>query len=284
MWRRCSERRSGFARRGRGFALLASCLLVACTTPLSPGDERHVAVEADRDVRRTMTMMRDDVVLDYVDRIGQAVVYALGPQPYEYRFSVIENPEINAFTPGAGFVYVHTGVLLQARNVSEVAGVIAHEIGHVVRRHVALGYNRQRSAGVLHTIGVIVGAVLLGDAGAMLADLGGGLAAQTVLTTYSREQESEADAFAVEILPRAGYDPNGLVTFFQTVQREYGDGGIPFLASHPAPTDRIETTRALIVHGALPERLRVDDGGQLEIIQRRIRLLEKHDPRLRRRR
>lgn len=269
-------------RPRRWLAALSCGVLFACASPLSVEDERRVAIDSDREVRRSMPMMRDDVVNAYVDRLGQAIVNTQGPQPYEYRFQVIEDPDINAFTVGAGFVYVNTATLLQARNVSEVAGVIAHEIGHVMRRHVAVGYNRGRSAGILHTIGVIAGAVLLGQAGADLANIGGGIAAQAVLATYTREQESEADAFAVEVMPQAGYDPNGLVTFFQTMQREYGDGGIPFLMSHPAPSDRIEAARALIARSALPERLRVDDAGQLEIIQRRVRLLEKNDRRLRR--
>lgn len=279
MFRRCSER----PRARRVVAWLLALVVLGCTTPLSMEDERRVAIEADRDVRRQMPMLRDEVVLAYVDRIGQDVVRALGPQPYEYRFHVISDPEINAFTPGAGFVYVHSALILAARNVSELAGVLAHEIGHVERRHVANAYNRQRSASVLHTIGVIAGGVLAGQAGAAAADIGGGLAAGAVLAAYTREQETEADEFALPTLIRAGYDPHGLVTMFETLRAQYGDGGIPFLQSHPAPSQRIATTRAALARTSVPEGLRVDDGGQLEIIQRRVRLLEKTDRPARRR-
>lgn len=273
MSRRCSS-----VGRARLVAVLWLALGAgACTGPLSMEDERRVAVEADRDVRRHNPMLRDEVVLGYVDQVGQNIVRALGPQPYEYRFHVISDPEVNASTLGAGFVYVHSGLILAARNVSELAGVLAHEIGHVERRHVADKYNRNRSAGVLHTIGVIAGGVLAGQAGAMAANMGGELAAIAVLSAFTREQESEADEFALPTLIRAGYDPAGLVTMFETLRAHYGEAGIGFLQNHPAPSDRIASTRAAIERMGVPENLRVDDAGRLEIVQRRVRLLEKND-------
>jgi predicted Zn-dependent protease len=94
-----------------------------------------------------------------------------------------------------------------------------------------------------------------------------------LLNSFSRADELEADAFAIEVMPAAGYDPHGMLTFLQVVRRESGNAGLAFFSSHPATEDRIEETTALLAD--LPERsgLEVSDSGRLEIIQRRIQLL-----------
>jgi predicted Zn-dependent protease len=262
------------SRRALAPALLLACL-AGCATPLSVPEERQLGFELDREVRREAILVRDEVIVGYVDRIGREIVRAAGEQPYEFHFQVIDDEEeINAFAGPAGWVYVNTSILLTARNVSELAGVIGHEIGHVVLRHVAQNYGRERSTSTLQQIGVLAAAAVGGSAAAGLANLGGGLAAMAYVNSFGREAEREADAFAVEMLPRAGYDPEGLVTFFDTLVREVGDGGMAFLSSHPATSERIRDTTALIEASPRGGDLRVDDGGQLEIIQRRIRLLD----------
>jgi predicted Zn-dependent protease len=143
-------------------------LLGGCATPLSVGEERKLGAELDREVRRDSLLVRDEVILGYVERIGREIVAAAGPGAYEYRFRVVDDPEINAFAGPAGYVYVHTAILLKARNVSEVAGVLAHEIGHVALRHVAENYNRARNTGLLYQAGVVAAAVLAGSGAAQL--------------------------------------------------------------------------------------------------------------------
>jgi len=274
MWPTRSEAARRARRRRRAAWLLLLPFVLSCGTTMSIPEERRLGDEFDREARREFVFMRDELTLDYVSRIGQQIVHASGPQPFQYHFYVVENDEINAFAGPAGHIYVHTGTILKARNASELAGVIAHEVGHVERRHVAQNYEREHTTGALYQLGVLTALVLGGGAAAGLANLGGGLAAMTYLNSFSRDAENEADAFAVEMMPKAGYDPEGLVTFFQTLMNEGGGGGGPsFLSSHPATTERIQHTSALIA--ALPNRegLRVDDDGRLEIIQRRIQLL-----------
>jgi predicted Zn-dependent protease len=145
----------------------------------------------------------------------------------------------------------------------------------VARRHLADNVARRRTANTARQIGVIAGAVAAGPAGASAAGLLGGLASLAALNSFGRGAEREADAFAVETLPRAGYDPEGLVSFFQTLLHEPGEGPAQasFLSDHPATAERIEETRRAIDAAALPPGLRNEDGGRLEIIQRRIQLL-----------
>jgi predicted Zn-dependent protease len=250
------------------------CLLPACGT-LSVPEEKQLGAEVDREIRSEVQMVRDDAIVRYVRQIGNQIVSAAGPQPFAFQFHVIADDEINAFALPAGYIYIHTAVLEKADNVSEVAGVIGHEIGHVVKRHVAQNYHRQQNIGILHQVGVIAAAVVGGGAAASAANLGGGLAATAYLNSFGREAERESDSFAVDTLPRAGYDPRGLVTFFDTLRKESGGSEAPaFLSSHPATAERIENTKREIAAENLPAGLRVHDDGKLEIIQRRIKLLK----------
>jgi predicted Zn-dependent protease len=252
--------------------LAAVLALGACATP-SVMDEQQLSRRFEAEVRAQYRLVTDDVVVEYVERIGQRIVAAAGPQPFAYEFAVIDDPEINAFAGPAGHVYVNTGTILGARTVAELAGVVAHEVGHVVERHVAENYGKQRAANVGRQAAVLGGGLVFGQAGATAASLATGLGLATVLNSFGREAEREADDFAVQVLPRAGYDPNGLPSFFETMIAQGGPSAPTFLSSHPAPEDRLEATRAAIEAQALPAGLRTDDGGRLEIIQRRIELL-----------
>jgi predicted Zn-dependent protease len=270
---------SGMARsrRQRAAAGLA-CVLVllqpGCTTLAVP-EEEEIGRDASRELRRKLDFVRDEWVVDYVEDIGRRIVAAAPPQPYEYHFYVVEDESLNAFALPAGYIYIHTAIIMEAANVSELAGVIGHEVGHVALRHVARNYNRQRNTGIVYQLLSVVASIFVGGYAAAGGQMLGELAAVAYVNQFTREAEEEADAFAVELLPKAGYDPNGLVTFFHTMTAQSGGGqGVPtFLASHPATDDRIRSTSALIADATLAPGLRVDDGGQLEIIQRRIQLL-----------
>jgi predicted Zn-dependent protease len=246
--------------------------LLACGT-LSIPQERKLGDEMAEEVKREMTFFSDRVVVDYVRRLGGELVSAAGPQPFEYRFHVIEDDSINAFAMPAGYIYIHTETILKARNVSELAGVMAHEIGHVARRHIAENYNRARNTSIGQQVLVLGAGLLGGSAAAGAANIVTGIGAMAVLNKFGRDAETEADAFAVEVMPRAGYNPTGIVTFFETLRQEGGASPPAFLSSHPATADRIAATSSLIREGGLSTGLRSDDAGRLEIIQRRIRLL-----------
>lgn len=265
----------GFSRR-IAIGLLSGCLAttgLACGT-LSVPQERALGDEFERQVKSQVTFLHDRVVSGYISKLGDRIVEASGPQPFRYRFFVIEDDEINAFAGPAGNIYIHTETILKARNVSELAGVMAHEVGHVVKRHIAHNYNRQRATGYVHQAGVIAAGILAGGNAAKAADLGGGLAGAAYLNSFGREAEHEADAFAVTVVPRIGIDPTGIVTFFQTLAYENQGGQVPtFLSSHPTTEERIASTRALIDAQVHTETLKIHDNGRLEIIQQRIRLL-----------
>jgi predicted Zn-dependent protease len=247
-------------------------LSLGCATLTIP-QERRLGEQVQSQVRAEVDLLRDPVVDEYVASIGRAIVRAAGPQPFDYHFYVVAADEINAFALPAGYIYMHTETILRARNVSELAGVMAHEVGHVAKRHIAHNYNRQRGTGMLHQAVVLGAGLAGGGAAAGAANLAGGLAGTAYLNSFTREAEAEADDFAVDVMPRAGYDPRGMVTFFQTLKEEGGPSVPEFLSSHPTSASRIQATSERIARTPIPASARAEDGGRLEIIQRRIRLV-----------
>ncbi len=242
----------------------------ACSAP-SIEDEEEIAREAGAQLRQQMLLLHDDVVESYVEDIGQRIVHAAGPQPYDYTFVVVEDDTLNASAFFGGQIFVHTGLITRVRNVSELAGVLGHEVGHVVHRHIADNYARARQAGILRNVAVIGAAIGGVNPGAV--DLLGQLSTLGVINTFKREAEEEADAFAVEVLPRAGYDPSGIVTMFEMLHASSARRPPKFFSDHPATDERIAATKALLAAKALPPDLKREDNGKLEIIQHRIRLL-----------
>ncbi len=255
---------------GSWVCALLAIVAVGCA-PLSVNQERRLGADFSRDFMRRADLVRNPAVTGYVSAIGERLLRHAGPQPFTYRFHVVASDEVNAFAAPAGHIYLNTGTLLRARNVSELAGVVAHEIGHVAKRHVARNFNRALATNILHRVGVVAAELTAGPEAGRAAQNLGGLAAMGYLNTFSREAEHEADAFAVRLMVSSGYDPRGLAAFFETLKSEGGKSVPRFLSSHPATSDRIANTRRMIegLHEGAP--LQVSDDGRLQQIQRILR-------------
>jgi predicted Zn-dependent protease len=260
--------------------LVATLAAVAACGTLSVEDEKKLGAQAQREVRDHFQLFRDRVVVNYVRKLGDSLVAAAEPSPFEFRFYVVEDDQINAFAVPAGAIYVNTGTILATGDVSGLAGVMAHEIGHVTARHVAQLYNRQRNTGIGANILAIAIAILTGNPYlANAGQLATGVAATAYTSAYGREAEREADALGIETMIRAGYDPQGMVSVLEALAEEDGGGSaLQFLANHPATAERIRNVQGHIAAAQPPPGLRRDDGGKLEIIQERIRLLMGTDP------
>ena len=255
--------------------MLAVSLATACGT-LSVDDEKKLGHQVQRQVRDQFTLMRDRVVVNYVRDLGEQLVGSARPSPFDFRFFVIEDPTINAFAVPGGAIYIDTGLILAARDVSELIGVVSHEMGHVTARHVAENYNRSQTTGLVAQIVSVAIAILTGSSiGAQGGQIATGLAAEAYLATYTRDAEREADTLAIETMVRGGWDPQGMIGMFETLMEESSGGmKVPqLLSSHPATTERIDNVKAEIASYQDLPRLRSDDGGRLEIIQKRIRLI-----------
>jgi predicted Zn-dependent protease len=260
--------------------LTLGVLLAACAAPTIQ-DEEELGRQQATLIRQQVLVMHDDVVNAYVDAIGQRLVQAAGPQPFDYTFTVVQDDELNAFANFGGQIYIHTGLITRTRNVSELAGAIGHEIGHVVNRDVADNYARAKNAGLLRNAAVLGG--MIGGVNPGAIDLLTGYGALGIINAFTRQDESDADAFAVDLLPRAGYDPEGVATLFETLTATNTRNPPKFFSNHPTSVERTEATRALLTAKKLPPNLKRDDNGKLEIIQRRIHLLTQPPEKPRRR-
>jgi Zn-dependent protease with chaperone function len=239
---------------------------------LSEPDEvaigRRVAAELEFD----QPMVNDRAVLDYVERLGLRLARVSSRSHLRYRFRVLDSDDINAFVLPGGFVYVTRGLLDTTDTDAEVAGALAHEIGHVVARHHASRIRRDRLTALgLSALSPALGGGLTG-LGARQATRTG---VQGLFQRFSREQEREADRLAVLLVQDAGYDPRALMTFFERLaeMRETRPGRIErFFASHPSPEERADNVSDL-----LETELRTTRPGQpvegLRRVQARLREL-----------
>ena len=259
--------------RAVALALLASAL-TACGT-LSVEDEKKLGAQYQAELRKQMIFVRDPVTVNYVRQFGEQLSGSARPSPFEFRFYVIEDEEINAFAIPGGAVYVNTGLLTKVHNGAELAAVLSHEMGHVTARHMAKRVNKARGTGFVVNIFYLAVAILTGNpyianAGGMV----GSVAGEAFMSTFSRDDEREADALGFETMTAAGWDPNGMVTMFETLKLEGGHkGGMPqFLASHPATEERIQNARALVAAYPDADKLRTVDP-KLPIIQERLKLI-----------
>lgn len=243
-------------------ALLVACSFSARDAPLVGGDltverEREVTADVARQIRAHLEFVNDPVLLDYVNGLGQALVAVTEPQPFLYRFALIRDDTLNAFTIGGGYIYLNSGILAQAGDACELAGVLAHEIAHVRERHIAKKSEGQGLA-MLASLAAMAAVALAGaDPAALVLAQGVNVALQL---KHTRAGESEADREAIRYLLLAGYDPEGMVRFFQRLLAAYPDpANIPaYLYTHPAVKERVAASRVEIQR--LEERARSGTG------------------------
>jgi len=260
----------------RAVALLAlGTVFTACGT-LSIEDEKKLGAETQQEMRKRLTFVRDPVTVNYVREFGAKLASSARPSPFEFRFYVVEDEEINASAIPGGAVYVNTGLINAAHNGSELAAVLSHEMGHVTARHVAQLANTARNTGIIATVFTLAVGILTGNPYLYNASgLATYVAEQAFINTFTRDDEREADALGMETMYNAGWNPNGMVTMFETLKERYGGGsrGMPqFLSNHPATDERIQNARNELAKYPGYEKLRVDDP-KLPIIQERLKLI-----------
>jgi predicted Zn-dependent protease len=207
---------------------------------------RQLAAEVDRQAK----FVDDPVITEYVNRVAQnLVLHSDAKIPFTVK--VIDSDEVNAFALPGGFFYVNKGLILAAGNEAELAGVMAHEISHVIARH---GVENQTKANLMQ-YGTLAGIILLGGIPGMVLQNTAGFGMMAGFMKFSRSAESEADKLGTEYLYAAGYDPTALATMFEKLEakNKKKPGTIAkIFADHPAPADRRAASLALAAR--FPER------------------------------
>lgn len=253
LFRRAANR---LVRLSRSLSLTtgaASLSILLLTTPgcgsvfkdvnvLSEADEIALGREFSKEIERELKLYRDPEVIRYVDELCQALALHSKRSNIPYYIKVVDTDEVNAFALPGGFLYVNRGLISISGNEAELAGVIAHEIAHVVARHGAKALTRQLGLEIM--LGMISGRNPTGvrRVASQLAGVGGILS----MLHHSREAEREADALAVVNLREAGYDPEGFSAFFEKLLEinDRDPGALATLfTTHPPSRERIESTR-----------------------------------------
>ncbi len=223
------------------------------TAAVSLEEEYRAGLGWFSSMRQTGQILEDPEVNAYIQEIGHSLSSRAEEGQHQFYYFVVKDPVINAFAMPGGFIAVNSGLILATSNENELAGVMAHETAHVTQRHIVRGILDQSHAGLMSTAAMLA-AILLGATagrgspgameGAIMATQGAAIQHQI---NYTRANEFEADRIGIGTMANAGYDPLGMATFFQTLERNSPDPSrtksIEFLIDHPLSAERVAEAR-----------------------------------------
>lgn len=231
----------------------------------SDAQEVQLGKQFSREIEKEIKIYSDPVVTAYIDQLGQRLANHSQRKNITYHFKVVNTETVNAFAVPGGYLYVNIGLIRASENESELAGVIGHEIGHVVGKHGVKQMTRQLGLAA-------VAQLALGEDQSKLEQMVAGLAANGVLMKYSHDAEREADGHAVQEMYDAGIDPEGMATFFEKLRRLQKSKPSKLqqmFATHPPTTERITAVRGQIAR--LPRKSNLKkDSRRFHQIKRRL--------------
>lgn len=225
------------------FRLIPLLALTACD--VSSDDERQLGADYSRQINAQVPLVTDSRVTGYVSALGRDIARRTSRGALDWQFFVVDSRDVNAFALPGGFIYVNRGLIERSRTLDQLAGVLGHEIGHVVERHSVEQMKKTTGTNVGLVILCSVTSLCEGAVGQVAINVAG----SALLAKYSRADEAEADSQAVVNVVNAGISPQGIPEFFEVLmaerQRQPGmfDG---FFASHPLEESRVDRTRELI--------------------------------------
>jgi predicted Zn-dependent protease len=206
-------------------------VMISTAMEVSMGQNIH------QQILKEFGLSKDTVKIARLQRVGKKLAAISDRQDYDYKFYLIDKKELNAFTVPGGGIYFFAGLYDKLKTDDEIAGVLAHEIGHCSAKHTvkkfqaAMGYN------------LIQALVLsqMGESSRQLSAQASDMAMNLVFSAYSRGDEYQADVLGVKYMYLAGYDLNGMIATFQTLKKESEGPNVPlFLRSHPYLDDRVK--------------------------------------------
>jgi predicted Zn-dependent protease len=236
-------------------SLICSLIVSICFLPVKTGaaftigEEREVGEKLLYTVRQSFEVLDDPDLKQYIEKLGEEVIDVAGVQFFDYHFFIIKNKDFNAFAAPSGLIFFHSGLIEQVDSENELVSVLAHEIGHIVKRHISSRIEKGQKI-TLATMGLILASLALGGGAATEALFAGSMAVgQSTSLHFSRLDEEEADRLAYGWMKKMKRHPEGQVKMLQTMRQiaRYRSAEMPqYLLTHPNPEVRLNYVQNLV--------------------------------------
>lgn len=229
----------------RHVAVLALVVgLTACG--VSTQQEIEMGAQYSEQINAQLPIVRDPELNRYINVLGDSIAQLTERDDIpDWKFYIVDSKEVNAFAVPGGYIYVNRGLIERTQRMDQLAGVLGHEVGHVVKRHSIKQMQQQQGANIGVTLACVLTSVCNSQAGQAAIQVGG----TALFAKFSRADETEADVEGIKNVIRAGISPNGIPEMFQILvnERQSNPGGVEsWFATHPLEEDRIAETRRII--------------------------------------
>lgn len=231
------------------FLLAGQCLAPTCSAGFSIGEERDIGEKLLLAVRKKFELLDDPDIAQYINKLGQQVLAVAGPQYFDYHFFVVKNDQFNAFAAPSGLIFFNSGLIKTMQSENQLLSVLAHEIAHVVSRHLSDRIAKQEK---VSTASLLFGLASLAVGNPALTQglFSGALAAnQLAGLNFSRQDEEQADRLAFGWLTIMGRNPTAMESMLKTMRRitRYRSEQLPpYLLTHPNPEARLDYVQSLL--------------------------------------
>jgi predicted Zn-dependent protease len=257
----------------RKLAVLALAVtLTGCS--VSTQQEIEMGQQYSQQINAQLPIITDPEANRYINLLGDSIAKLTSRTDIQdWKFYIVDSKEVNAFAVPGGFVYVNRGLIERTQRMDQLAGVLGHEIGHVVRRHSIKQMQQQQGANIGVTLACILTRICDNQAGQAAIQVGG----TALFAKFSRGDEAEADAEGIKNVVRAGISPNGIPEMFEILiaERQSNPSAVEgWFSTHPLEEDRIAATRAQIaqISPAIMRTLQTDSP-RYQSFKQRIRSL-----------
>ena len=231
--------------------LLAGVALAVTLTAcgVSTQQEIEMGTQYSQQINAQLPIVQDPELNRYINVLGDSIARLTSrtdiTEANAWHFYIVDSKEVNAFAVPGGFVYVNRGLIERTQRMDQLAGVLGHEIGHVVKRHSIQQMQQQQGANIGVTLACVLTSICNNQAGQAAIQVGG----TALFARFSRQDEQEADEEGIRNVVRAGISPNGIPEMFQILinERQSNPSAVEgWFATHPLEEDRIAATRAII--------------------------------------
>jgi len=275
--RRTSQHRSPWRTRRRAcVAIVAAGIVAGCA--VSTQQEVQLGQQYAAQVDSQLPVVHDAAIDSYLNALGNSMAKLTSRSDLQWHFALVNTNVVNAFALPGGYIYVNRGIVERAQRMDELAGVMGHEIGHVVKRHSVKQMQQMQDANIGVALGCILTRVCQSQVGQAAVQTGGAL----VFAKFSRDDEKQADEEAVGNTSRAGISPDGLVSFFQKLmaeQQSEPSGVEAWFTDHPLTADRIKDVQGMIAQLDQAQLAKLTtDTQQFQDFKRRVHALPAPPP------